>query len=65
MADIVNLRQARKAKRRAEGAAAADVNRLQHGRSKAGRSALAQEQQRADRILDAHRRGDADPDGAA
>ena len=65
MADIVNLRQVRKARRRSEEAAAADANRLQHGRSKAERSAVSQEQTRAERSLDAHRRRGADPDGAA
>ena len=65
MADIVNLRQARKAKRRAEDAAAAVVNRRQHGLSKADRSAAAQEQRRSMRVLEAHRRDAADPDGPA
>ena len=52
MADIINLRLARKAKRRADEARAADVNRAKFGRTRAERQVQQQEQDRRDRQLD-------------
>ena len=52
---VVNLRLARKAKARAEREAAASVNRILHGRSRAERAALEVEASRATRFLDGHR----------
>lgn len=55
MAEIVNLRQARKRKARADKERAADQNRLQHGRT---RSDLVQRRlasEKANRLLDGHR----------
>ena len=49
--EIVNLRQARKAKRRGEKEAAAAANRARFGRSKGERRAEEAEQQRRDREL--------------
>ena len=65
MGDVINLRLARKARHRAEVAAAADENRTQHGRSRAERSSSAEERRRTERKLEAHRRGEPEPDGAA
>lgn len=56
MAEIVNLRQARKQKSRAEKERVAEQNRVLHGRAKAARrrdEALAGQQAR---FLDGHRR---------
>lgn len=55
MAEIVNLRQARKAKARAEKDAAAAANRAKFGRSKAERTASDAEATRTARSLDGHR----------
>jgi hypothetical protein len=55
-ADIVNLRQARKAKARADKEKLAEENRAKFGRSKAERERLASEQDLAVRKLDQHRR---------
>lgn len=52
MGDVVNLRRARKAKRRAQDEADAAANRLAFGRTKAERTATAREEQRATRVLD-------------
>ena len=60
MADIVNLRRARKAKARTEAEAEAQANRVQHGRSKAERNLTEAQYDVADRKLDAHKRGTAD-----
>lgn len=51
-AEIVNLRQARKAKARAERQAKADANRRKHGRTKAERAAEDDARKRAERRLD-------------
>lgn len=56
MAEIVNLRQARKAKARAGKQAAAAENRVRFGRTKAERDAEAARRQLADKGLDGHRR---------
>jgi hypothetical protein len=56
MADIVNLRQARRRKARAERERAAEQNRLLHGRSKAEKSRDESERARAASFLESHRR---------
>lgn len=57
MADIVNLRRARKQKARAATETEAAANRLLHGRSKADRKLSKAEKETADRKLDGHKRG--------
>ena len=52
MAEVVNLRRARKAKARVEAAAQAASNRAASGESKATRQARKAEQARTDRVLD-------------
>jgi len=56
MADIVNLRQARKAKARDGKAKDADANRAAHGRTKADKSLTKARAEKAARDLDAHKR---------
>jgi Domain of unknown function (DUF4169) len=56
MAEIVNLRQARKAKKRAGDAAAADANRARHGATKTERRLARDEAERLARTLDGARR---------
>jgi len=56
MAEIVNLRQARKAAKRKQNEATAAANRAKFGRTKAERLAQANEQDRAARLLDGARR---------
>lgn len=63
MAEIINLRKARKAKARAEAEVTAAANRTRFGRPKAERDAQSSEAARSAKILDGHRRDD--PDGAA
>ena len=60
MTNIVNLRQARKAKARVEKAQAARENRARFGRTKAQRLADAQEEQRRAALLKGARRGSED-----
>jgi len=55
MGDVINLRQVRKAKARAERETAAEVNRLAFGRTKAERRRTETEAEKAARDLDAHR----------
>ena len=55
MAEIINLRTARKAKQRADKARAAETNRAKFGQTKAEKSALKQESDRAERLLDGAR----------
>ena len=57
MAEIVNLRRARKQKSRAEREERAAANRLEHGRTRAEREALDIEKHLARRRLDGHRLG--------
>lgn len=52
MAEIINLRTARKAKARENAAAAAGQNRALHGRTRAEKQADRAEAERRDRILD-------------
>ena len=56
MAEIINLRQARKAKARAEKQQQAERNRAKHGRSKAEKDATRQLSDLDLRRHDAHRR---------
>lgn len=58
-ADIVNLRQARKRRARADKDALATASRAKHGLSKAQRSKARGEQARADGVLDGHKRSPA------
>lgn len=58
MAEIVNLRRARKAKARAATAAQADANRLAFGRTRAEREVAALDAERARRLLDGAKRED-------
>jgi hypothetical protein len=55
-ADIVNLRRARKAKRRAERERTAVENRRAFGRAKADKRQDTAERARAERVIDGHRR---------
>jgi phage shock protein A len=59
MAEIINLRQARKQKARAEKEARADENRVAFGRTKAEKNLTKAEQDLARSRLEAHKR---DPD---
>ena len=61
MADIINLRKARKAKDRAGKEARAVENRVRFGRTKAERELAESAERLAGRKLEGHRRGD---DGA-
>jgi len=60
MAEIINLRMARKAKRRADGARKADASRARHGRTRAKRETARLDAERAARTLDGARRGSDD-----
>ena len=62
MAEIVNLRQARKRKRRDNKERVADENRRSHGRSLTEKSATRLAKNLDDKRLDAHRRER--PDGS-
>lgn len=55
MAEIINLRQARKAKAKAGKDAAAEANRLKHGQTKAARQERQAGAELAKRRLDGHR----------
>lgn len=65
MAEIINLRRARKAKARAGEAARADANRIHHGLPKAERALAAARRDLDAARLEGARRTDAsnDPDG--
>ncbi|MEQ1498482.1 MAG: DUF4169 family protein [Novosphingobium sp.] len=52
MAEIVNLRRARKAKARTQAAKTADTNRARHGLTKAERVRAKAEAERTERALD-------------
>ncbi len=56
MAEIVNLRLARKRKERSEKERAAEQNRISHGRSKAEKQSAKTLQEKSSAFLDAHRR---------
>lgn len=56
MADIINLRQARKAKQRVEAERQAEANRAKHGRSKADKRLAETARQRLDAVVEGARR---------
>jgi hypothetical protein len=56
MGEVVNLRMARKAKKREEAQAQAAANRALHGRTKAQKQADAKEKARAEKLLDGAKR---------
>ncbi len=56
MGDIINLRQARKAKMRADGESLADANRAKHGRSKPDKLLADAVRKKHEAVLDAARR---------
>jgi hypothetical protein len=58
MAEIINLRQARKQKARAEKEARANENRIAFGRTKAEKNLSQAEQDLAKSRLDSHKRDD-------
>jgi hypothetical protein len=58
MAEIINLNRARKARQKAGAKAAAEANRLLHGRTRADRDAQKIERERADRHIEGHKRED-------
>ncbi|HEV2511062.1 DUF4169 family protein [Bosea sp. (in: a-proteobacteria)] len=62
MAEIVNLRRARKARDRASAEAQAEQNRIAFGRTKAERKLTEAEKALAERRLEGHRL-EGDPDG--
>ena len=62
MAEIINLRKARKKKARAEKEAEAAENRAKFGQPKEERSQSETAKDLLDRKLDAHRRDDGDPE---
>ncbi len=62
MAEIVNLRRARKVRDRAEAEALAAQNRIEFGRTRAERKLAEAEKTLAARRLEGHRLSD-DPDG--
>jgi hypothetical protein len=55
MAEIVNLRRARKSKARGEREKAAEANRVHHGTPKRVRGAAKAESDKASRTLESHR----------
>jgi len=55
MAEVVNLRLARKARARADAASTAEENRARHGEGKAQKKARLAEAKRADRVLEGAR----------
>ena len=58
MADIINLRSARKQKARADKDAQAQQNRVLFGRTKAEKLKQAAEKAQAERHIDGHRKDD-------
>lgn len=60
MAEIINLRQARKARARAEAAARADANRIAFGRTPQEKALASAEALRRARLLDGAKRDDED-----
>ena len=60
MADLVNLKAARKARERAAKDEAAAANRARFGRSKGEKARERAEAAKAERTLDQHRRDDTD-----
>lgn len=58
MAEIINLRMARKARARSDAEVAAGENRARFGQTKAGKQVQALDAARAARLLDGAKRGD-------
>jgi hypothetical protein len=58
MADIINLRQARKARARADAETRAAANRVRFGRTAQEKQAMDAEARRADALLDGAKRED-------
>jgi hypothetical protein len=56
MGDIINLRQARKARKRAESESQAQANRVKHGRSKADKRLADVTRQKHDTVIEGARR---------
>ena len=56
MAEIVNLRQFRKGKVREQRAAAAEQNRILHGRSRTEKQRDRLQAEKAERLIEGHRR---------
>lgn len=65
MAEIVNLRMARKRKAREDRMRQADENRVRHGQTKAGRHAAETDARRQLATHEAHRRERTDGDDGA
>jgi len=63
VAEIVNLRQARKQKARADKDRSADANRAAFGRTKAEREHQRRLDEQAGRFIEGHRREPKKPDG--
>lgn len=61
MAEIINLRQARKQKARTEKEARAEQNRITFGRTKAEKDLTEAERDLARRRIDSHKRDDETP----
>ncbi len=62
MAEIINLRQARKAATRKADRAAGDANAARFGRSKAEKALQQARAEKSGRDLDGHRRDDGNPE---
>lgn len=60
MADVINLRLARKARDRSDKQRQAEANRARHGTTKSERARTAAEAERAARLLDGVRRDPSD-----
>jgi len=60
MAEIINLRRARKAQQRADATGKAEANRAKFGRTRAEKEAEAKRAAIMRQALDAHRREDSD-----
>lgn len=63
MGDVVGLGKFRKARARVEDRKRAEENRARFGRTRAEREAVEKEDERATRVLDAHRRDTPDAEG--
>lgn len=57
MGDVINLRQARKARKRADDALSAEANRAKHGRTKAEKTLAEAERKRLEATVEGARRG--------
>ena len=56
MSEIINLRKARKARKRADAEREAEANRAKHGRTKASRNLAAADKRRHEAAIDGARR---------